>query len=189
MKSQEITKAAKDLFNKYGFKKVSVDEIAQNAGVTKKTVYSYFSSKEEILQECIKEELEGMKKIIEDVEKENNDFFEEIHKTIYKLLKYKKQKKFFKTLITEGEVLRNKVVIDNLKVIDMEIKEYIKEKLIKAQGQKKINVENLDIMTFLIYEMYFALMFNWDERNPKINEKDISDSILSILKYGLRGNL
>ena len=182
MKHKEITKAAKELFNKYGFKKVSVDEIAQKAGVTKKTVYSYFGSKEEILQECIKEELEGMKKIIEDVEKENNDFFDEIHKTIYRLLKYKKQRKFFKTLITEGEVFNNTIVINNLKVIDKRIKEYIKEKLVKAQEQNKICIEDLDIMVFLIYEMYFALMFNWEGSNPKINEKDISDNILSILK-------
>ena len=40
MKEKEILKAAKKLFSKYGFKKVSMDEIAKNAGVTKKTVYA-----------------------------------------------------------------------------------------------------------------------------------------------------
>ena len=36
MKEKEILKVAKKLFSKYGFKKVSMDEIAKNAGVTKK---------------------------------------------------------------------------------------------------------------------------------------------------------
>ena len=61
MKDDQIITAAKKLFTKYGFKKVSMDEIASEAGVTKKTVYTYFSSKEELLKYCIKEELNNMK--------------------------------------------------------------------------------------------------------------------------------
>ena len=69
MKEEQIIIAAKCLFTKYGFKKVSMDEIASEAGVTKKTVYTYFQSKEELLKYCIKEELGNMKKIIEDKQK------------------------------------------------------------------------------------------------------------------------
>lgn len=36
MKQEQILKAAKELFTKYGFKKVSMDEIASETGVTKK---------------------------------------------------------------------------------------------------------------------------------------------------------
>lgn len=42
---EQILNAAKKLFTNYGFKKVSMDEIASEAGVTKKTVYTYFPSK------------------------------------------------------------------------------------------------------------------------------------------------
>ena len=48
MKEQQIIEAARKLFGKYGFKKVTMDEIAREANVTKKTVYTYFSSKEEM---------------------------------------------------------------------------------------------------------------------------------------------
>ena len=64
MKDKQIILAAKELFTKYGFKKVSMDEIASEAKVTKKTVYSYFQSKEELLKYCIKEELSYMKELI-----------------------------------------------------------------------------------------------------------------------------
>ena len=39
MKNEQIIAAARRLFNRYGFKKVSMDEIAREAGVTKKTIY------------------------------------------------------------------------------------------------------------------------------------------------------
>ena len=56
MKEEQIIEVARELFHKFGFKKVSMDEIAREAGVTKKTIYRYFDSKEALLRE-LKEEL------------------------------------------------------------------------------------------------------------------------------------
>ena len=41
-KKEMIIQTARDLFTKFGYKKVSMDEIAREAKVTKKTIYSYF---------------------------------------------------------------------------------------------------------------------------------------------------
>ena len=38
-KRENIIASARELFNKYSFDKVSMDEIAKKAGVTKKTIY------------------------------------------------------------------------------------------------------------------------------------------------------
>ena len=57
MKQEQIIQAARKLFNKFGYKRVSMDEIAKEAGVTKKTVYSYFASKEDLLKYFINEEV------------------------------------------------------------------------------------------------------------------------------------
>lgn len=47
-KRRSIIRAAVDLFMKKGYEGVSVDEIAQAAGVSKQTVYSHFDSKESL---------------------------------------------------------------------------------------------------------------------------------------------
>ena len=44
----EILEAARKVFSKKGFANVTVDEIAEAAGLTKATVYQYFPSKQEI---------------------------------------------------------------------------------------------------------------------------------------------
>ena len=49
MKKEQVIEAARRLFHQFGFKKVSMDEIAKEAGVTKKTIYMYFGSKEDFL--------------------------------------------------------------------------------------------------------------------------------------------
>ena len=72
-KKEEVINAARDLFTKYGYKKVSMDEIAKEANVTKKTIYSYFSDKEAMFKYFASEELQSMKEKIEnDVNKSLN---------------------------------------------------------------------------------------------------------------------
>lgn len=186
MKEEQILNAAKKLFTNYGFKKVSMDEIASEAGVTKKTVYTYFSSKEELLKYCIKEELQNMRKIIENVESKKLDFMETVHQVIYNLLKYKKNCKFLKMLFKESEILKNEQLKDNLKIVDKEIQNYIRKELELAIQKEKIEVQNVDIMTFLIYKMYIALMIDWNEDYKKLDEKEIADNILHFLVNGLK---
>jgi AcrR family transcriptional regulator len=47
--ARAILQAARSRFAHYGFKKTTIDEIAQDAGVGKGTVYLYFDGKDEIL--------------------------------------------------------------------------------------------------------------------------------------------
>lgn len=186
MKGEQILNAAKNLFTNYGFKKVSMDEIASEAGVTKKTVYTYFSSKEELLKYCIKEELQNMRKIIENVESKKLDFMETVHQVIYNLLKYKKNCKFLKMLFKESEILKNEQLKENLKIVDKEIQNYIRKQLELAIQNDKIELQNIDITTFLIYKMYIALMIDWNEDYKKLDEKEIADNILHFLVNGLK---
>ena len=50
---QEIADLAYKKFSQHGFKKVTMDEIASELSISKKTVYKYFDSKEAILEELV----------------------------------------------------------------------------------------------------------------------------------------
>jgi len=51
--SDRIKKVALELFSNYGIDKVSMDEVAIKAQVSKVTIYKYFHSKEELRQEVV----------------------------------------------------------------------------------------------------------------------------------------
>jgi AcrR family transcriptional regulator len=55
-----ILQVAARLFARYGFKKTSMDEIAQGARVSKATIYQHFSSKEEVLAVAVRQESEAL---------------------------------------------------------------------------------------------------------------------------------
>src|SRR4051794_13779343 len=49
---EAILDAANRLLIRYGYKKMTVDDLAQEAGIGKGTVYLYFSSKEAVALQC-----------------------------------------------------------------------------------------------------------------------------------------
>src|SRR5208283_1047949 len=56
-KEAAILSAAKTRFARYGFAKVTMDEIARDIGIVKGAIYYYFSTKEKIFEAIIQEEL------------------------------------------------------------------------------------------------------------------------------------
>ena len=188
MKEEQIILKARELFTKYGYKRVSMDEIAREANVTKKTIYNYFSSKEELLNYFIREKILQMKKIVEKTEDKNLPYFDTVHQVIYQLLKSKKQDDFLKVIIKEAEVFKNPVIVESLKQIDSKIQEYVKNKLQEAVDNNYVEVEDVDITAFLIYKMYLALIMEWD--NKKLDEQKVANNIIKIIKNGIeRRNL
>lgn len=60
-KRDAVLHAAVRLFNLNGFHATSLDDVAAVLAVTKPTIYHYFSSKDEILFECVRLGLEGIR--------------------------------------------------------------------------------------------------------------------------------
>jgi AcrR family transcriptional regulator len=58
-KRQQILKTGKDLFWKYGFKRVTIEEICKEAGVSKMTYYKYFSNKMALVKTLMDEILQA----------------------------------------------------------------------------------------------------------------------------------
>jgi TetR/AcrR family transcriptional regulator, cholesterol catabolism regulator len=50
---QNIVIQAKELFMRYGFKAVTVDEIARECGISKKTLYEHFTDKDTLVNEVL----------------------------------------------------------------------------------------------------------------------------------------
>lgn len=54
-KKKTIKKEANRLFEKYGFNRVTLDEIATSASVSRVTIYKYFGDKETLLKEILQD--------------------------------------------------------------------------------------------------------------------------------------
>lgn len=53
-KKESILRAALELFQQYGFKKVSINDVASKAGVSPVTIYNHFNSKSGLVRDTLK---------------------------------------------------------------------------------------------------------------------------------------
>lgn len=63
-KQQKILDTTSSLFSKEGIKKTSVDLISSHCGISKKTFYQYYSDKEAVIKEIVKNSLHEIEKYI-----------------------------------------------------------------------------------------------------------------------------
>jgi len=69
LKEQIITTAL-DLFSQYGIKSVSMDDIARNLSISKRTLYGFFEDKETLLVEGLKYRNKQLENYLNQLEKE-----------------------------------------------------------------------------------------------------------------------
>lgn len=77
-KREAVLHTAVQSFNEKGFHATSLDEVAVALNVTKPTIYHYFSSKDEILFECVRLGLNGILEAAEAVEKSGGSGLERL---------------------------------------------------------------------------------------------------------------
>ncbi len=64
-KRQAVLNVGVRLFNDRGYSQTSLDDIASELNITKRTIYYYVENKEEILQECIRIGIKFIEEIVE----------------------------------------------------------------------------------------------------------------------------
>ena len=80
---ESIMNAALELFHAYGFKKVSINEIAAKANVSPVSIYNHFGSKQDLIKDVLIKVIDGIydarRAIIVDA---NTSFTEKLHQML-----------------------------------------------------------------------------------------------------------
>jgi hypothetical protein len=90
---EDILKTAVDLFLTYGFKSVTMDDIANALGMSKKTIYQYFENKNVLVEEATLYMFHFISKGIEEIVAQENNPIEEIYEIKRFLMKHLKDEK------------------------------------------------------------------------------------------------
>lgn len=75
---EKILKASLELFFKFGIKRVTMDDIAKELGMSKKTIYQYYKEKDDIVSQLCEIEMGKHEKKFEDVYNQSVDPIHEI---------------------------------------------------------------------------------------------------------------
>lgn len=77
------------LIVRYGLKKFTVDEVAAELGISKKTLYQYFSSKDEMIREYFEETITSDRQSVLEVMNSGQDFLEKVYAIVHSNHRYR----------------------------------------------------------------------------------------------------
>lgn len=178
MKEKIIAKAT-DLFLKLGFKSVTMDDIAGEMCISKKTIYKYFCNKEILIEESTAMVHKEVHQIMDSIVAKNHNAIEENFEI----------KKMFKEMFKSGDTS----IVFQLKkhypeIYDMVMSREINEcnTLFKLNIEKGIQqgLYRKEIPVDIYVEFYYTLIFSIN--GTVSSEKKASEQELHALEYHTR---
>ncbi len=180
-KMSEIKAMTFELCNQYGTQKVSVDEVAERANVSKSTIYKYFGSKEELIENVVSDIYE---KIILDTSTmiaKDEDFLEKLRQIIIA--------KLSSIDVMKGDFL-NEVFSKKNSAISKKFNEKLKELMFtffdqgKEQGYIDTSVSNNILYSYSeVFNAGFQALFNTDIIS--INDPEAMSQLINLYFYGI----
>src|SRR5215471_4248511 len=83
---ERIMVKAEELFMQYGIRSVSMDDIANSLGMSKKTLYQYYADKDELVVAVVAAHIEGMQEDCASCRKDARDAIHEIFITMERIM-------------------------------------------------------------------------------------------------------
>ncbi|MEH7072867.1 TetR/AcrR family transcriptional regulator [Neobacillus drentensis] len=182
---RKIIEATIHSFSIFGYKATTMDQIARLASVGKGTIYTFFQSKEELLDEIITSLISEMKEEAEKAFNPELSFINNLHNALYRILEFRLKNQLTIKLIQEEREMGTKAILGSMEKLEQEIVHYISQKIITAINNGKINDCNPELTAFIMLKLYIALIFDWEKHHNPLQKEEILKVFEMNIFYGL----
>jgi len=182
---KQIVEAASKSFATFGYKATTMEQVAKIANVGKGTIYTFFKTKEELFSEIISGLIQEMRETADESFHPERPFMENVHKTLVKMLEFRKEHQLTVKLFQEQKemgTLEVKEVIDRL---ESAIVQYIRNRVQEAIDKREIQQCDTELMAFLIFKLYIALIFDWEKNHAPLQGEEIAGFLEKTFFKGL----
>jgi AcrR family transcriptional regulator len=180
-----IVEAARTVFGKYGFKKTTMDEIAEAAHKGKSSLYHYFTNKEEVFQAVIEKEFSMLEKIIVDtMKKEETPQGKMRAYVIARMEALNRLANFYSAF--KDEYLESYSFIQKMRQRYDEYEINMFKEILREGVQKGIFVvKDLDLYAFAIFTAMKGLEYYYATENDIARIQENINSLFEILFNGI----
>lgn len=178
MKDKIISKA-KEMFLKLGFKSITMDDIACEMCISKKTIYKYFSNKDVLIEESIQAVHKEVQTTLNKISEKNYNAIEEnfeIKRMFREMFKSAESSPIYQLKKHYPEIYENVLSIQ-IGVCEECFRKNISKGIKEGLYRKNLDVENY-------VKFYYTLIFNINENT--VLEKDSHELELKALEYHIR---
>jgi AcrR family transcriptional regulator len=184
-KYKNLLDKAEELFWKYGYTSVSVDQIAKEAGISKMTIYKHFHSKEDLFVEVLMNNTDRhINKLIEKIN-EKYHTLEKIEAMYTYTLEINSQLSpvFVKEILDRANILSKIVAYKEKRSLEI-------WRLIVEDGIQKKEIRDLDIDFISSLLLYMPTIFmKTDSYTDEVKRIKMLKNLFDFMEYGLLGGI
>ena len=176
---EKIINRAKEMFLKLGFKSITMDDIACDMCISKKTIYKYFSNKELLIEESTQLVHKEVRETIDTIVAKNFNAIEEnfqIRRMFKEMFKYSETSPVYQLKRHYPEVYQ-KVVGYQIEICEGCFRDNILKGISEGLYRENIDVENY-------VKFYYTLIFSISENTAL--ERDANNLEHKALEYHTR---
>ena len=183
LKRDAVLHAAVQSFNERGFRATSLDDVAVSLNVTKPTIYHYFASKDEILFECVRLGLEGIREAARAVEERGGSGLERL-KALMRDYAIVMTKDFGMcvTRTADHELSRESRV--RFRALKREIDVTVRRVVEDGMTDGSIRPGDARLVTFTVAGA-LNWIARWYDADGSLTPEEIADSVVATLVEGL----
>jgi AcrR family transcriptional regulator len=182
-KYAKLLDKAEELFWKYGYTSVSVDQIAKEAGISKMTIYKHFHSKEELFIEVL----------MNNTEHHINRLMEKINEKDHTIEKIETMYSYMLEINSQLSPIFVKEVMDRVNIMGKLVAYKEKRTLemwrhIVEDGIKKKEIRDLDVDFISNLLLYIpTLLMKTDTYIDEAKRVKMFENLFDFMSYGLLG--
>ncbi|MDD3535131.1 MAG: TetR/AcrR family transcriptional regulator [Candidatus Cloacimonetes bacterium] len=185
-KRQLILEKAIEIFAEKGSQQTTIADIAKNAGIAQGTVYVYFSSKEELLNECMQEIIDYEMETIIQATAGIADTMDRLYSFFVAHVNLVIEKPFVARFLTM-EARQNDdyyTLYPDFNPLKRYL-DYVKGIAREAIAEKRIRELDIDAFAYMVVGMMDFAMAQWLVYKDKLDILKLAASVRDILKYGV----
>jgi len=182
-KSDVLVSTARDLFFKFGIRRVSVEEICREAGISKMTFYKYFPNKIELVKRILTEFFTEGYREYDAIKAKDIPYSEKVRQ----ILEFKRR---------QAQMISNEMFVDLTRNPLPELQEFFARERQKSieislrdlvEAQKKGDIRADIKPEFILYMLNKILEMSRDEKLNQHYEshEDLVNELLSFFFYGI----
>jgi AcrR family transcriptional regulator len=182
-KREQILLTGKDLFWKFGIRRVTIEEICKEAGVSKMTYYKFFSNKMDLVKTIMEGIIEGAFREYRNIMDSNIPFTEKVVKTI--LLKWDQTKAMSSEFFNDYTISAEPEMVAYLSQVTKKTIQMITEDY--SIAQKEGNIRKDLKVEFILYFLNHTQEMIHDEKLIALydNPQDLIMEITRFFFYGV----
>ncbi|ASA96668.1 MULTISPECIES: TetR/AcrR family transcriptional regulator [Anoxybacillus] len=184
-KRKQIIEAAAKSFSLFGYKATTIDQVAKMANVGKGTIYTFFKSKEELLEDIVSSIISEIKREADAAIDHRLSFNENVQRALQRIFTFRKEHELTIKLLQEVRDIGTPAVRDVMKRLDREMIAYVREKIEEAMAKGEIRSCDAELTAFLMFKMYIALNVDWEKEHEPLPQQKIAELFDLYLLKGL----